>query len=150
MAKQASKKLSDDNWIENLWAWADQHEVSKKTLPRNQSKLLNIKHLDLMLVYFGIESKREQPYSKDELLLLPEEMEDDLNFQLIKGQFPEEIGKLTQLESLCIIHNFIESLPTSIVNLKNLKRLCLCHNKDLVLSFEQKLWIWELKRKEPL
>ena len=142
-----SKKSSDDNWVENLWAWAEQHKISKKTLPRNQSKLLNIKCLDLMMVYFGIEKKIKKQYSRDKLLLLSEEERvDDLNFQLIKGQFPEEIGKLTQLDTLCISHNFIERLPISIVNLKNLKRLCLCHNKDLVLSFEQKLWIWELDK----
>ena len=73
MAKKTSKKLSDDNWIENLWAWADQHKVSKKTLPRNKSKLLKIKCLDLMLVYFGIEEKTKNKYSMDKLLLPPEE-----------------------------------------------------------------------------
>lgn len=143
-----SKKSSVDNWVKNLSAWADQYEISKKTLPRNQRKLLKIKSLHLMLVYFGTEKKMEKQYSRDKPLLLSEvEGAVNLNFQLIKGQFPEELGKLTQLEGLCIRHNFIERLPISIVNLKNLKRLCLCNNKDLVLSFEQKLWIWELEKK---
>ena len=137
MAKKTSKKSLNDNWVETLCVWADQHEISKKTLPRNQNKLLKIKRLDLMLVYFGIEKKIQNQYSMDNLLSPSEKKRaGDLNFQLIKGKFPEEIGKLTQLDILCISYYFIERLPISIVNLKNLKRLCLCHNKNLVLSFE--------------
>ena len=134
-----SEKLLDESWMPRLWAWADKYKVSKKVLPRNRKKLLDIKHLSFYLVYFGIEESRgEKLYTKKG---------SPIPFQLIKGHFPEELGRLTQLESLCIIHNFIERLPTNIVNLKNLKKLCLCHNKNLVLTFEQKLWVWELETK---
>jgi len=134
-----SAESEDNDWMERLWSWADQYKVSKKVLPRNRKKLLNIKHLSFYLVYFGIEERRgKKLYIKKGT---------PISFQLIKGHFPEELGKLTQLESLCIIHNFIERLPTNIVNLKNLKKLCLCHNKNLILTFEQKLWIWELEKK---
>jgi len=132
-------KLEDNAWMERLWTWADKYKVSKKELPRNREKLLDIKHLSFYLVYFGIEERTEEKLDTKKGSPIP--------FQLIKGYFPKELGKLTQLESLCIIHNFIERLPTNIVNLKNLKKLCLCHNKNLVLTFEQKLWVWELEKK---
>ena len=133
MSKQTSKKSLDDNWIERLWAWADKHDISNKNIPRNRNKLLKKRHLTLMMVYFGLDE-------------IPEDNVEKVSFSLKIGSFPKEIGKLTQLEKLCINYNFIERLPDSIVNLKNIKKLCLCHNQDLVLTLKQKLWIWELER----
>ena len=65
---------------------------------------------------------------------------------MVRGQLPGELGRLTQLNKLCINHNIIERLPDSIVNLKNINKLCLCHNKNLVLTSGQKLWISELEK----
>ncbi len=101
-----SEKLLDESWMPRLWTWADKYKISKKVLPRNRKKLLDIKHLSFYLVYFGIEESRgKRLYTK---------RGSPIPFQLIKGHFPEELGRLTQLESLCIIHNFIERLPTNL------------------------------------
>ncbi len=141
-----SVTVSDENWMQRLWEWADRYKISKKTLPRKEGRLLKMKHLRFMVVYFGIEKREVKQYSWEEPLFLSNgKRVDDLKYEMIKGEFPEELGKLTQLESLCIVHNFIEKLPASIVNLKNLKKLCLCNNNNLVLTLEQKMWMWELE-----
>ena len=134
-----SIELDDNAWMKSLWTWANKYEIPKKALPRNRKDLLDIKHLSFYLVFFGIEKRTDNKLYTEKGTPIPS--------KLIKGYFPEELGKLTQLESLCIIQNFIERLPESIVNLKNLKKLCLCENRNLVLTFEQKLWIWELEKK---
>ncbi len=137
----------DESWTQRLWKWADHHNISSKDLPRDKYKLLKKRHLDLMMVYFGLNNIPADQWSKEKVSLLPEEKKKSFVKSLVKrGSFPKEIGRLTQLETLCINYNFIERLPDSIVNLKNIKKLCLCHNQYLVLTFSQKLWIWELER----
>ena len=123
----------DESWIQRLWAWADEHNIPSEDLPRDKDKLLKKRHLDLIMVYFGLDD-------------IPADSEGEVSFSIKRGSFPKEIGKLAQLEKLCINYNFIERLPDSIVNLKNIKKLCLSHNKYLVLTFSQKLWIWELEK----
>ena len=88
-----------------------------------------------MMIYFGLDKIPEDQCEKEKV-----------SFAIKRGSFPEEIGRLTQLEKLCLNYNFIEKLPDSIVNLKNIKKLCLCHNQHLVLTLNQKLWIWELEK----
>ena len=127
------KQNSNDIWIKKIWEWADQHNISNRNLPRDRDKLLKKRHLDLMMVYFGLNN-------------IPANREGEVSFSIKRGSFPKGIGKLAQLEKLCINYNFIERLPDSIVNLKNIKKLCLCHNKYLVLTLNQKLWIWELEK----
>ena len=141
-----SIKLDDNAWMERLWVWADQHNISKKRIPRIKDALLKMKHLDLMMVYFGLNKIPSEEWPENPSLLKKEEKKRFVKRLLKRGTFPEEIGKLTQLEELCINYNYLESLPHNIINLKNLKKLCICHNKNLVLTFEQKLWIWELEK----
>jgi len=142
-----SIKLDDNAWMERLWAWADKHNISKKRVPRTKDALLEMKHLDLMMVYFGLNKIPSEEWPEKPSLLKKEEKKRFVKRLLKRGTFPEEIGKLTQLEELCINYNYLESLPHNIINLKNLKKLCICHNKNLILTFEQKLWIWELEKK---
>ncbi len=123
----------DDNWFIKLILWADKHNISHKDLPRNRNELLKKRHLNLMMLYFGLNN-------------ISTDNEEKVSYSIKRGSFPEEIGRLTQLEKLCINYNFIERLPDSIVNLKNIKKLCLSHNQYLVLTFSQKLWIWELEK----
>ena len=52
---------------------------------------------------------------------------------------------MTWLEELFISGNKLKSLPTCIVNLKNLKWLSIIDNDGLVLTDEQQMWIDELK-----
>ena len=139
--------VADDSWMEKLWIWADEHNISTKRVPRTKDALLEMKHLDLIMVYFGLNKIPSEEWPENPSLLKQEEKKRFVKRLLKKGTFPEEIGRLHQLEGLCINYNYIERLPESILNLKNLKKLCLCHNKNLILTFEQKLWIWELEKK---
>lgn len=41
------------------------------------------------------------------------------------GNLPEEIGRLTKLESLSLVSNLIVSLPASVSDLKHLKSVIL-------------------------
>jgi hypothetical protein len=140
------EKISDEAWMKRLWKWADQYDISDEDIPKDKDTLLKMKHLNLMMVYFGLKKIPGDQWPKNISTLSKEEKKRFTKALLKKGVFPDEIGKLTQLEELCINYNYIERLPDSIVNLKNLKKVCLCHNKNLVLSFEQKLWIWELEK----
>jgi hypothetical protein len=139
-------KISDEAWMKRLWKWADQYDISDEDIPRDKDTLLKIKHLNLMMVYFGLKKIPADQWPKNISTIPQGEKKRFVRKLLQKGYFPDEIGELVQLEELCISYNHIERLPASIVNLKNLKRLCLCNNKDLLLTFEQKLWIWELER----
>ena len=122
----------DDSWMQRLWDCEDEHNILHKDLPRNRNKLLKKHHLKLILVYFGL----NKPSTDNE---------EKVSLSIKIGEFPKELGKLIQLEKLCINYNFIERLPDSIINLKNIKKLCLCHNKDLVLTLNQQLWKLQLE-----
>jgi len=99
-----------------------------------------------MMVYFDLNKIPKDQWREKMSLLTKEEKKSFIKSSLKIGYFPEEVRRLTQLEELCISYNFIERLPDSIVNLKNIKKLRLCNNQNLVLTFSQKLWIWELEK----
>ena len=62
-------------------------------------------------------------------------------------KLPYSIGKLTQLENLYLAGNNLTTLPKSITQLQNLKWLGLIDNENLVLTYEQKIWICSLEEK---
>ncbi len=147
------KKISSKNkfitpkWMKRLWKWADRYDISNDELPRDENKLLVIDQLDLTMVYFGMNKIAAGKWVHEERSLWPkEEIKTYIKTIVIRGKLPNELGRLTQLKKLCINYNNIEILPDSIVNLKNIDKLCLCHNKNLVLTVSQKLWIWELEK----
>ena len=39
--------IIDESWIERLWKWADENEISDDEIPRNKEKLLNLTELSL-------------------------------------------------------------------------------------------------------
>ena len=110
----------DDDWVDNLYKWADENNLSVVKFPRNKKELLELKNLSISFVEQGVGY----------------------------GHLPKEIENLTQLEDLCL-HD-VDELPDSIINLKNIKSLYLawgsCEyqggNIDLIST-----WIKELERK---
>ena len=147
------KKISSKNkyvtpkWMNKLWKWADRYDISNKELPRDKKSLWAIDQLDLTMVYFGLNKIPADQWVHEKRSLWPEEeIKSYIKMIVIRGKLPDELGRLTQLKKLCINYNNIEILPDSIVNLKNIDELCLCHNKNLVLTFSQKLWISELEK----
>ncbi len=45
------KDLVDDSWMERLWRWTDENDISDYYLPRNKEKLLKLKVLELISTY---------------------------------------------------------------------------------------------------
>lgn len=93
-------KPKDSSWIERLWQWADDNNISGEILPRNKHKLLSLDILDL---------------------------ENDGEYFL--KDIPDEIGMLSSLNTLILCVNGEEvHLPNSIANLTQITELYLCGN----------------------
>jgi Leucine-rich repeat (LRR) protein len=48
LAKKKTNNLVDDSWIERLWEWADENNISNDNLPRNKEKLLNLTKISFL------------------------------------------------------------------------------------------------------
>jgi len=114
----------DDSWIDRLWKWADENEISDleygkgyhrewRGFPRDKEKLLKLKELNLT----GNSLK----------------------------ELAKEIVNLTNLTTLSLSINHFTELPNEIINLTNLTELNLKYNSNLILTKEQKEWIKELE-----
>ena len=85
----------------------------------------------------------------DELGLLENLYALDLGYNKLR-RLPKSIGYLQHLETLSLHNNELRSLPDEIVNLSNLTSLKLFDNPDLVLTPDQKQWVWSLHLEEPV
>ena len=132
-------ELVDDSWVERLWAWADENDISKEKLPRNKEKLLNLKELYLC---------------DNQITELPKEIGNLMNLAMLDcwstqiTELPKEIGNLTNLAVLSFRDNQITELPKEIGNLTNLICLALSNNPNLILTQEQKEWMNNLERND--
>jgi len=137
-------------WMKSLWDWADKNNVEEEVLPRDKQELLKLKELKLFSIFHYFKPIDPEKYSEEERMELAkiyiDEMFNAAHTIDPNAYIPNEIGKLTYLEELCISMNPIERLPDNIVYLQNLKKLCLCNNINLILTNDQKLWIWELEK----
>jgi len=112
--------IIDESWIERLWKWADENEISDDEIPRNKEKLLNLTELSLNF---------------NQLTELPKEIGNLTNLiSLHLGgnqltELPKEIGNLTNLTSLHLFENQLTELPKEIGNLSNLTELHLLENQ---------------------
>ena len=152
------KSLIENEWIYNLWAWADEHNIDANELPREKDLLLQLKILTLSFSFFNVEQQNtEQQIELGNNTLSKKILSDITDSYAEQGYnavtvinedtyLPKELGMLTHLEELCIGMNPIQRLPDEIINLRYLKKLCLCHNVNLVLTQEQKEWVRMLER----
>ncbi len=133
--------LIEDGWMNILWRWADDNNISGEKLPREKKKLLHLRSLELFSVFFHMDTSRLEGLSgkeyDDKLDSLFSEAMDDPN---PKAYLPKELCMLCYLEELCITFNSIRRLPDEITQLRHLKKLCLCYNFNLVLTEKQKEW----------
>ncbi len=149
------KSLIENEWMHNLWVWADKHNIDKEELPRDKQSLLQLKSLTLAFSFFNINQKNTEkkldldldnkPLTKERMAEIVEMLVEEGYSAIVDSNenavLPKELGMLTYLEEFCISMNPIERLPDEITNLKSLKKLCLCHNVNLVLTQEQKEWV---------
>ena len=150
--------LIEDEWMRCLWAWADEHNIDANELPREKHALLQLKSLTLFFSFFNVgQQNADQQIDLGSQTLSKKILSDITDTYAERGYnaatvtnedtyLPKELGMLTHLEELCIGMNPIERLPDEITNLKYLKKLCLCHNVNLVLTQEQKEWVRMLEK----
>jgi len=92
----------DDEWIENLWKWADSYEISKQDLPRNKKDLLKIKSLTLENLHAATIPTEVQYLKQLETLYLHDFLE-----------LPDSIINLKNIKTLTLIWYFCENNGTT-------------------------------------
>jgi hypothetical protein len=144
LIEKENNALVDDSWIDRLWDWADENDVSDlkfiedeyggewRGLPRDKEKLLNLTELNLM------DNKlTELPKEIGKLVNLTELFLDNNQLKVL----PKEIGNLVNLTELFLHNNQLVELPKEIIKLVKLTSYLLLNNPYLVLTNEQKEWI---------
>lgn len=130
LAKKGELSLNDDSWIEKLWAWADQNNVSdyqlenwsgiRNGLPRDKATLMQIDSLN---------------FQDEKFISFPPEIGNLVNLTFISFwrtkliEVAKEIGNLINLSGLCLSRNQIENIPIEIGKLIYLNRLDLNENQ---------------------
>lgn len=138
----------DDDWIQRLWEWADENNVSQNIIPRVENDLINLEEINLSSdlsystceVSLGLAGNFKNEYTyRTKIQSIPKEL---FNLKKIKKfdcsnnnliSIPKEISKFQNLISLNISHNNINELPDSIGELTNLEELNLSSNELIIL-----------------
>ncbi len=134
-----SKILSNDNWMQNLWKWADENYVLDYCwyindndeggfwggLPRTKDALINLTEF----VHCVNNENREVPSTYNNKLKIPKEIENLVNlieiniWEYDSIEIPKEIENLINLKSLSLDLYSIEEIPKEICNIPNLMSL---------------------------
>lgn len=140
--------LIEDNWIKQLWKWADENEIPDlhlevggneyvkyeywRGLPRDTNKLLQLVKLDL---------------SKSKIKSFPKEIANLVNLtELIISfsnisSFPKEISNLINLNNINLYESNLQTIPQEIFGLKNLVRLELSYNQLKYISSQISIFL---------
>lgn len=113
-------KIDDNDWLDELIAWADENEIMEERLPRNKNEILKMTELNLA---FAKKIKSSEFF---------DHLTNFEKFNLKRTQLtklPTCIGNLTNLISLNVSCNQLTELPESISNLNNLTLLGIGNNK---------------------
>ena len=101
-----------EQWLTELWAWADKFKIPEKVLPRDHATLLLLTDLSI-----DCSQLTKLPESIGYLYNLTNLT---LNCEALE-HLPESIGQLSQLEKLAVHSHKIQQFPGSIANLDNLR-----------------------------
>ena len=121
LAKKNSRGLAEDeSWMQRLWDWADENNISSEDLPRDADRLLTLEYLDL-------EEEGDDGYVLNEIAKEIGMLSNLTRLTLsVSGDhckaLPEEIGMLTNLEEFFVSNWGLGELnmPKSIINLTHL------------------------------
>ena len=47
IARKSSQSITDESWMQEIWAWADKFEIHDLQVPRDREKLLQLTSLDI-------------------------------------------------------------------------------------------------------
>ena len=147
LSREKSIHITDENWMEKLWQWADDCNFSDEVLPREENELLQLKDLNLTSEFFHAIEKIPPEIGNLVNLLsitikngkyseLPSEIGNLVNLTSLSissvrnlSKLPPEIGLLSNLTELTITGNSrLSKLPSEIFNLTNLTDLDLTEN----------------------
>nr|WP_320014832.1 DarT ssDNA thymidine ADP-ribosyltransferase family protein [uncultured Desulfobacter sp.] len=130
---ETEKDNPQSEWMNDLWRWADEHEIEECNIPRNKSDLLNLESLSFGSICY-LEKKK---FSR-----LPKEIGQLTNLKFLElgsvthpeillnqlTELPKEIGNLTGLTRLYLQDNSLTELPNEIGKLSKLEQLKLGFN----------------------
>lgn len=116
---------TNDNWIEKIWAWADEFELKDSEIPRDKESLLALKKLEIL------EPELDEQHSRKvyRMAYIPDELINLVNLVAItisglsSSHLPPNTGKLTNLIELSISHSKLVALPESIGQRSHLNEL---------------------------
>ncbi len=147
--------LSNDNWMQRLWRWADEKDISDLEwtveddykysygMPRNKTELLNLIDLDLSENHLTELVKEIENLinltglwlQTNQLTHVEKEITNLKNLTYLwlsenhLSELPKEIGNLSSLTHLKLAKNKLKEVPKEIGNLLNLKELYLYENE---------------------
>ena len=149
-----------ETWMNILWEWADQYDISPLVLPRNSKDLEALERLSI-----SFEEKKPEYLPKEigylynlhtfimydsKIKELPDEFSNLINLKYLYldgnelTKLPDTFCKLTNLEKVSLSYNNITSLPDCIGKLQHLESLNL--NFNLLKELPESML--ELKLKE--
>ena len=132
-ARKASQLSVNDDWMQRIWDWADEFELTEEQLPRNEKDLLALEKLNIEMC-FSITFKR--------LLLSRAEVQESIVIETSRRERLAESGMLIsprnpmpsthkidveirRLEKLKATVNRMNYIPIEITHLKNLAEISL-------------------------
>lgn len=127
--RQASQLAINDDWVERIWAWADEFELTEKQIPRNKEDLIKLESLDIEMCCFkDLESLLEERTEAEESWRVANErIQSARERGLFIGGIPPEFikvhdlnDKVRHLERLLSTTNKMNSIPIELSYLKNL------------------------------
>jgi Leucine-rich repeat (LRR) protein len=128
--KENKKMAKKQDWMDELFAWADENNISEEKLPRNKPALFNMIELDLSDCGLTNLHPFIGQLAKLKKLVLSKNQLNDL---------PTSICKLSNLEDLDLSQNCFITIPESICKLRNLDDLSLDNNQIETLPDFSKL-----------
>ncbi len=136
------KPSVDDSWMQRLWDWADENEVSEDILPRNKQNLIDLTELFLKNYLF----LKSLPKEIGKLINLTKLSLNNNNLSFL----PKEIWELTNLTWLDLGNNELSELPKEIGQLTNLTWLNLQGSKVIYVEsyndYPEKYWFTQLPK----